>query len=221
MNEGSAGVRTVIVLLFTGNDWQSLQGRIQRVSLLAWDLGEGGIDGDSAIRRIRKNELHRRKRDCASLEVHFLMIQELRQVISWSLSAFTDYKLLFERSIGFSDDAVHIFVGVLIQLAAAAVLRSSIARAGPLLTVVVLELANEILDIRHEVWPSASMQLGESIKDMSLTLALPITLFVISRRASSILVSQPEASLAGDESKAGGIQGSDDQPGESAQLQDK
>lgn len=121
------------------------------------------------------------------------MPHQVMELLRWILNAVADYKILFERSLSFSDDAVHIFAGILIQFLCALVLRLSIAHWRPLLAVVVLELANEILDIRHDVWPSPGMQLGESVKDVLLTLVVPSVLFAASRWAPAVLVSvRPE-----------------------------
>ena len=55
------------------------------------------------------------------------------QIFDWH-----QFKLLVEHSTGLSMDALHILVGVLIQLLVAVVFKSSVARWRPLLAVLVL-----------------------------------------------------------------------------------
>lgn len=124
------------------------------------------------------------------------MIGDLYQSIQWLARAFTDYKMLLERSLSFSDDAVHVFIGVLIQISVASILRLSVAHWRPLFAVVFLEVANEGLDISYEIWPSPSMQLGESLKDVLLTLTLPLVLFLASRWNPSIFFRPPTTIVA-------------------------
>lgn len=97
-------------------------------------------------------------------------------------------KIVFEQSLAFSHDALHSFVGVIVQLVAAAMLRCSVAQWRPWLVVLALELANEASDLYGEVWPNRSEQWGESAKDLALTLLLPTLLLVISRFAPRLLV---------------------------------
>lgn len=98
-----------------------------------------------------------------------------------------ELKLFLAHATGISMDALHILVGAAIQIAATAVLRTSLASWRPWLLVLGLELLNEALDLRVERWPHPGMQLGESIKDVFLTLALPTLLMVIARRRPALL----------------------------------
>lgn len=103
--------------------------------------------------------------------------------LSWLGQAFSDWKELFEASIGFHNDALHVLAGVLLHFAAALLLRSSLNRPGPWLVVLVLELLNEANDFFVEVWPAdaAGRQLGEGLKDVILTLAVPTVIFLFAR----------------------------------------
>jgi hypothetical protein len=100
-----------------------------------------------------------------------------------------DLKTMLEHSIVFNDDALHVLAGVLLQLLAAAVLRSWIGRAAPWLIVFALELANEASDLWVELWPQAarSAQLGEGLKDVLLTMALPTLLLATARWFPGVL----------------------------------
>ena len=86
-----------------------------------------------------------------------------------------------QHASGLSMDALHVIAGVVLLLAIAALLRSSVARALPLLILLALETANEIYDFTVELWPSPAMQLGEGAKDILLTMLLPLVLFVAAR----------------------------------------
>lgn len=91
-----------------------------------------------------------------------------------------------ERSLGFSHDALHVLVGVCLQLLFAALLRSSIRSLKPWAVVLALELLNESHDLRVETWPSPAMQWGESAKDVLLTMALPTLLLLVCRYAPGL-----------------------------------
>ena len=91
-------------------------------------------------------------------------------------------KTFVEHAIAFSDDALHVFAGVLLQVLAAAVLRRSLASWLPWLAVALLELANEAVDLWIERWPDFAEQLGEGGKDVLLTLFLPTVLLIVARR---------------------------------------
>ncbi|PLK26524.1 hypothetical protein [Novosphingobium sp. TH158] len=104
-------------------------------------------------------------------------------------------KMFVERSVAFHNDALHVIVGLLIALVAAALLRSSLARWRPWLVVLALELLNEANDYLVETWPNeVAQQFGEIAKDIVLTMALPTLMLVIARRWPNL--------LAGDGSRA-------------------
>lgn len=86
-----------------------------------------------------------------------------------------------EHSIGFSHDALHVLAGVVAQIGVAAALRSSISRPLPYLVVLAAELLNEANDVRIERWPEVGMQIGEGVKDLILTMALPTLLLILAR----------------------------------------
>lgn len=91
-----------------------------------------------------------------------------------------------EHSLGFSHDALHVLVGVCLQLLVAALLRRSIRSPVPWAIVLALECLNEWHDLRVEHWPSPAMQWGESMKDVLLTMALPTLLLLTSRYAPGL-----------------------------------
>lgn len=91
-------------------------------------------------------------------------------------------KLFVEHSITFSFDVLHVFAGVIVLLVAAVLLRKAVSSWWPWSVVLVITLVNELLDLRIEEWPQASMQYGEAMKDLLLTMFLPTVLLVTSRK---------------------------------------
>lgn len=114
----------------------------------------------------------------------------MSSIADWTRAAAVDWyqvKLFAEHASGFSMDALHVIAGVILQIAVALLLRSSVARPLPLLSVLVLELLNEANDFRVEIWPDLGMQLGESAKDVVLTMVLPTLLFLVARHRPRLL----------------------------------
>ena len=102
-----------------------------------------------------------------------------------------EIKLFFQHASGFSMDALHVIAGVAVQLLAALLLRSSVGRIGPLAAVFALELLNEANDLRVERWPSVGMQVGEGVKDIALTVAVPLLLYAIANWRPQLLARRP------------------------------
>jgi hypothetical protein len=98
-------------------------------------------------------------------------------------ASWVEWKTVLEHSIAFHDDALHVIVGVIVQLAAAWVLRRALAELGPWLVVLALELLNEWRDLAWDLWPAPlrSAQVGEGFKDLLLTMGLPTLLMLLAR----------------------------------------
>ena len=96
-------------------------------------------------------------------------------------------KIGMEHAFGFSPDALHVLVGVGLQLALTRLLTASVAHVLPWLGVLALELLNEWSDLSFEIWPDRPMQWGESAKDVLLTMALPTVLLITARRWPELL----------------------------------
>ncbi|MGI8612059.1 MAG: hypothetical protein ACR2KH_07320 [Sphingomicrobium sp.] len=96
-------------------------------------------------------------------------------------------KLFAAHSTGISMDALHMIVGVMLQLLIALLFKSSVARAMPLLAVLGFALVNEANDYRVEIWPDPGMQFGEAVKDMVLTMFIPTLIVLIARRRPKLL----------------------------------
>ena len=93
-------------------------------------------------------------------------------------------KIAIERSVAFSDDALHIVSGVLLQLGFAFALRSSLMSWRPWLFVLALELLNEINDLYMSKWANFW---SESAKDLLLTMMLPTLLLAVARTKPHLL----------------------------------
>jgi hypothetical protein len=102
----------------------------------------------------------------------------------------SEAKELVEISTGISSDAYHVILSVVVQLAAAAIFRRSVAHPLPWLAVLILECLNEWNDLRAEAWPERSMQWSESAQDLLLTMLLP-TILILSARYCPRLFQPP------------------------------
>jgi hypothetical protein len=99
---------------------------------------------------------------------------------------FVELKLAIEAITGLSQDALHIFAAVIIQLCVAAVLRRGVGNPLPWAVVLLAELVNEWADIhidgvfeRPETWTS--------LHDVWNTMLLPTLLLIAGRWAPWLL----------------------------------
>ena len=97
------------------------------------------------------------------------------------MGSWYESKLFVERALAISNDALHVILGVLVQMVAALVSRRPLSSIVPWLAVLVLTIWNEAVDVWTERWPSAGEQLGEAAKDGLLTLLLPTVLLLAAR----------------------------------------
>ena len=100
-------------------------------------------------------------------------------------------KVFIAHATGFSMDALHVMVGVIIQLVLASFVRRRLASFIPWLAALAIELANEISDVWTEPWPDVPMQYGEAAKDVLMTMILPTLLLVLARCAPRRLIGVP------------------------------
>ena len=107
------------------------------------------------------------------------------------------WKLFVEHSSVVSTDALHVILGVVIQVAAAALVRKSLGSVAPWCVVFALEVINEINDVWVEVWPDPGMQLGEAAKDIGLTMLLPTILLLVAKFVPRVLVNLASSPLTG------------------------
>lgn len=88
----------------------------------------------------------------------------------------------------------YVLTGAAVLFAAAALLRTTIGSWKAWLVVLVLESLNEFADLSTKRWPHPGRQLGDSVKDLLLTVALPTLLLVLARCCPRLFV--PETSPA-------------------------
>jgi len=103
-----------------------------------------------------------------------------------------DFKHWLVTASGLHMDGLHVHAGLLVQLAAALLLRRSLRSPGPWLVVLVAIIANEYYDLHYEIWPSRAEQWAESAKDFWNTMLLPTLFMLIARYAPQLLTGAAE-----------------------------
>jgi hypothetical protein len=92
-------------------------------------------------------------------------------------------KMLIERSMAFSPDALHVLVGAAGVMLAAILIQRPLSSWWPWVLVFLAVSLNEVADVVLERWPSWGMQAGEGARDVLLTMSIP-TLLLIALRVS-------------------------------------
>ena len=87
------------------------------------------------------------------------------------------------RATALSRDALHIYLGVSVQFAAALLLRRKLGDWTPWLTVLAIALINEAADLWVEIWPEHAMQAAAAVHDIVNTMIMPTALLALSRWA--------------------------------------
>jgi hypothetical protein len=103
------------------------------------------------------------------------------RAITSGMASWHETKMFIEHASVVTSDALHLLVGTLTWIAVALVLRRSLSASIPWLILLTLTLFNEIVDLWVERWPDMAMQLGESAKDVLLTMTLPTVLMLAVR----------------------------------------
>src|SRR5688572_15126115 len=104
-----------------------------------------------------------------------------------------EIKVWLEQATRLDMDALHIYAGLLIQIALALVLRRPLSSPIPWLAVLVAIFANEYYDYRYEIWPDAErpLQRAEGIKDVWNTMLLPTALLLMARFYPRLFAGRP------------------------------
>ena len=111
------------------------------------------------------------------------MFKQAWHAVTDGMMSWYKVKMFVEHAAVVTSDSLHVLVGVIAWIVIAMVLRRSLSAALPWLLVLVLTLLNECVDLWVEQWPSLAMQLGESAKDVLLTMTLPtVLLFAVRLR---------------------------------------
>lgn len=109
------------------------------------------------------------------------LFEQLRQAVTGGMLTWYDAKMFIEHASVVNSDGLHVLIGVLAWLVVAAAFRRSLADRFPWLIILVVTLLNECVDLWAEQWPDKAMQLGESAKDILLTMTLPTVLLLAVR----------------------------------------
>lgn len=98
-----------------------------------------------------------------------------------------------------SQDALHVYVAVLIQLASALVLRKSLAHPLPWLCLLGSLLLNEAVDLQATGRPIEEWQVLGGVRDLWNTMVLPTALMLLARFAPGLMTGRVSAAPAGAE----------------------
>jgi hypothetical protein len=112
-------------------------------------------------------------------------------VITAAMLSWHQGKLFIEHAVRIDHDALHVIVGVLLWLVLTLVLRRPITSWRPWLWVFAFILWNETVDLWMEHWPDPGKQYGEGVRDVLLTMCLPLILMFAARMRPDLFRSGP------------------------------
>ncbi|WP_124551752.1 hypothetical protein [Methylophilus methylotrophus] len=96
-------------------------------------------------------------------------------------SAIQSIKLAIVAATGLSKDALHIYVGLAVFLAAVIVLRKPLRSNVPWLVVVSVAITGEVLDMRDDISSLGYWRWGASLHDILNTLFWPSVLLLLAK----------------------------------------
>jgi hypothetical protein len=120
-------------------------------------------------------------------------MEKLWEALGGAMSSWHQAKLFLEHAVSVSNDALHVVLGVLVQMIAGLLLRRPLSAWTPWVAALVVTLWNEAVDLWNEQWPEAGMQYGESAKDLALTMLLPTALLLAARLRPDLFRGAPRA----------------------------
>ena len=97
------------------------------------------------------------------------------------MSTFQGFKHDIVHLASLSKDALHVHVGLVIFLVAAAIARKGLRSVFPLVTVAVVALAGELLDARDDFRHLGHWRIGASLHDFINTMFWPTALWLLAR----------------------------------------
>lgn len=98
-----------------------------------------------------------------------------------AMSTFQGFKHELVQIADLSKDALHVYVGLTVFLAVAAIARKGLRSTAALLVVVVVAVAGEVLDLRDEWHVHEHLKWGASLHDLLNTCFWPLVLWLLSR----------------------------------------
>jgi hypothetical protein len=110
------------------------------------------------------------------------MTRELFKGLIPALTSWHQGKLFIEHSLNVSHQSLHIFIGLLLWLVLALLLRRPVTSWRPWLCLFGVILWNEAVDLWVEQWPDPGQQYGEGAKDLLLTMAVPTVIMLAARK---------------------------------------
>jgi hypothetical protein len=106
---------------------------------------------------------------------------------------FKDY---LSQATSLHQDALHIYAAVLVQLAAAALVRRPIAHPLPWLILLAVLSANEAMDLRETEKAIEQWQIAGGLRDLFNTMAVPTLLLLAARYAPSLVTAPGKPAAA-------------------------
>lgn len=117
--------------------------------------------------------------------------EQVWHAVTRGMMSWYDVKMFIEHASVVNSDGLHVLFGVVVWLLVALLLRKPVAAPTPWLVLLVLALFNECVDLWVEQWPDKAMQLGESAKDVLLTMTLPTLLAMAVRLRPNLFRAPP------------------------------
>lgn len=97
------------------------------------------------------------------------------------------FKTELTRATALSRDALHVYLGLLVQLGAALILRRKLGDWLPWLAVLALAIGNEIADLWVDIWPEQALQAASAIHDLVNTMILPTAVLAFARWGGALM----------------------------------
>lgn len=107
--------------------------------------------------------------------------------MNFDMATWLAFKRVLVEAADIDRDALHVYAGIAIQLAAALLLRRKLGDWLPWLAVAAVALVNEGLDVYSDIWPDLPLQAGKSLHDMVNTMIVPSLLMILARWWPAIL----------------------------------
>jgi hypothetical protein len=114
-----------------------------------------------------------------------------------------------EHAIGLNMDALHVYFGLGIFVAAALILRRPLRSPLPWLALLLVELCNEYYDWTYDMWPGwgRKIQLAEGLRDVWNTMAVPTFLLIAARWFPGLFTGWGKRRSGADAGEPGGESG--------------